>query len=89
MSTPNRITWGYPFKSWDKTCRKLERDLKYYGGDGDGNCAMLDRRHPAIELRKHQDGSDWFHIMVDDIPLPLAECQDDVNKERFVDGTTK
>jgi len=69
----NRITWGFPTKSWTKACAKLKRDLRYYGGNGAGNCAMLDQRHPLIELKTHKDGSKWFHIMVDDIPLPLSE----------------
>jgi hypothetical protein len=69
-----KITWGYPVKSWDKACRKLERDLKFCGTGGKGDCAMLDLRHPGIQLRRHKDGSEWFHIMVDDIPLPLANA---------------
>ncbi len=32
-----RITWGYPRKSEEALQRKLKRDLRFYGGNGDGN----------------------------------------------------
>lgn len=68
-----RITWGSPVKSFWKAQKKLKEDLKFYGAGGRGDCAMLELRHPQIEAKVHRDGSTWWHIMVDDVALPLAE----------------
>ena len=68
-----RVTWGYPTKSLEKACQKLDSGLKFFGGDGAGNCAKLDERHPKIVPRQHKDGSTWFHTMVDDIVLDLGK----------------
>ena len=68
-----RIRWGYPTKSLRKAQRKLERDLKFYGGIGAGNCAKLDERHPEIIPKRHKDGTVWYHTEVDDIRLDLEK----------------
>jgi len=75
-----RCYWGYPVKSQSKAERRLTRDLKYYGGDGAGNCAMLDQRNPQIVKRTYRDGSTWYQVEVDDVTLPL---------EYDLPGTTK
>lgn len=66
-----RIQWGYPTKSLKKAQKRLQRDLKFYGGTGDGNCARLDERNPNIVEKRHKDGAIWYHTEVDDIPLDL------------------
>ena len=68
----NRITWAHPYKSLEKAQLKLEADLKFCGAGGAGDCAMLDERRPQIVAKEHKDGSVWWHIMVDNIPLPLS-----------------
>lgn len=66
-----RIIWGYPTKSLEKAQKKLKIDLRFYGGNGAGNCAKLDERHPKIAERIHKDVSIWYHTEVDDILLDL------------------
>ncbi len=67
-----RIAWGYPRKSKVALQKKLRQDLKFYGKGSDGDCAFLDTRHPLIVTKTRKDGSIWYQIEVDDIPLPLA-----------------
>lgn len=67
-----RISWGYPSKSCDKVKRKLKKDLKFYGTGGRGDCALLDLRHPEIVTKTRKNGTIWYQVEVDDIPLPLA-----------------
>ena len=52
-----RIFWGYPVKSLEKAQKRLEDDLKFFGGDGQGNCAKLDERNPKVVARTFKDGS--------------------------------
>lgn len=66
-----RVQWGYPYKTREKAEKKLAKDLKFYGGNGSGNCAKLDERNPQLVERIHKDGSIWFHVEVDDIVLDL------------------
>lgn len=66
-----RMRWGYPVKNRKKAEYQLKRDLKYYGGNGYGNCAKLDERNPLIIEKIHKGGSIWFHTEVDDILLDL------------------
>ena len=66
-----RMRWGYPVKSLKKAQRKLQRDLKFYGGTGIGNCAQLDERNPKIVSKRRKDSSTWYYIEVDDILLDL------------------
>lgn len=66
-----KINWGYPTTSLEKANRKLRRDMKFYGAGGAGDCAMLDLRHPRIVRKIHKDKKVWYHIEVDDLPLPL------------------
>ncbi len=66
-----RRLWGYPYKTRAKAEKKLKADLRFYGGDGIGNCAKLDERDPQIVERKHKDDSVWFYMEVDDVVLPL------------------
>lgn len=32
-----RMWWGYPYKSREKADKKLAQDLRFFGGNGDGN----------------------------------------------------
>jgi len=64
-----RVQWRYPVKSLKRAEERLRRDLKFYGGTGDGNCAGLDERNPRIVPKTHKDGTVWYHTMVDDIIL--------------------
>lgn len=66
-----RILWGCPVKDRKKAERRLRRDLKFYGGNGLGNCAKLDERHLTVIKRQFKDGSIWYQIEVDDVLLPL------------------
>ena len=66
-----RVQWGYSYKSREKAEKKLVRDLKFYGGNGNGNCAMLDKRNPRLVEKIHKDNSIWFYVEVDDIILDL------------------
>ena len=70
MNVKRRL-WGYPTKSRERAEKKLKKDLKFYGGNGIGNCAKLDERNPKIVSKIHKDNSVWFHIEVDDIILDL------------------
>ena len=65
------IMWGYPVKNYEKARKKLAKDLRFYGGDGVGNCAKLDERNPRIVEKRHRDGFVWYHTEVDDVVLPL------------------
>lgn len=67
-----KVCWGAPSKSREKVERKLEKDLKFYGVGGGGDCAYLDLRHPEIVEKVRKDSSTWYQIMVDDVALPLA-----------------